>query len=346
MARFDEKTLKQHIKSADFLPIYLFYGDEGYLKKHYTDLLISKCVSAEFESFNFSRFEGKNLSINDVLEQASIIPMMSSKRCLLIDDCKLESFNESEIAAMESYLQSGCDSSVIIFLQSNADFAPQKSMKIIGLIEKYGGVCVLNKRSGNDLIKPLITSASKQGCSLSTQTANYLVSVVGNDFNVLINELNKICNFVRQGEITRRHIDEIAVKTDDVKVYYLTKALLQKDFDKAYNVLHSLLRQKIEPGFILGVLIGAYVDMYRAKISLYCGEKAECLGEVYGYKNTVFRLTNAGKDASRIEISTLRKCLEALNESDMKLKNSSENPVIVLEQLMVKLFLIANGEKV
>lgn len=346
MAQLDEKSLKKHIKTAEFLPVYLFYGDEDYLKKVYIDTIVSKCVAPAFESLNFVRLEGKNTLLNDVIEQASIIPMMSEKRCIVIEDYKLDSLLDKEISAFQSYLESGYDTCVIIFLQKNPEFTPKKNMQIINLIDKFGAVCTLKKRSGSDLIKPLIKSAEKQGCILSTQIATYLVNVVGDDFNVLINELNKVCNFAHQGEITRQHIDAVAVKTDDAKIYYLTNALMQKDFDKAYKVLHTLLRQKIEPGYILGTLISAYVDMYRAKISLYCGERADSLSVDYAYNKTAFRLVNAGKDASRIEIPTIRKCLDVLSEADMKLKSGSDDQVILLEQLMVKLFLVQNGEKV
>lgn len=346
MAHFDEKTLRQHIKSAEYLPVYLFYGDEDYLKKNFVDLLVSKCVNPAFESLNFSRYEGKNILFTDILEQASVMPMMSDKRCIVVEDYKLENMNDSEISEFENYLSSSCDTAIIIFLQSSAEYKPKKSVVAIGLIEKHGGICALNKRKGNDLIKPLVSAANKFDCVLTTQMANYLVSVVGDDFNVLINELQKICSFAHGGEITRHHIDEIATKSDEVQMYYLTKALLQKDFDKAYKVLHILLKQKVEPNYILGILIGTYVDMYRAKISLYCGEKAEALAEDYGYKIPAYRLINAGKDSSRIEISTLRKCLDVLFESDMKLKSGSDSQALILEQLMVKLFLIANGEKV
>ena len=166
------------------------------------------------------------------------------------------------------------------------------------------------------------------------------------DFNMLINEINKLCNYVGEGEITRTHIDEIAVKTDDAKIYALTKALMNKNFDEAYKTLHSLFRQKTEPEYILGVIISSYVDMYRAKVSLSCGYKADALSGDFGYRNRAFALTNAGRDSSRIDISVIRKCLEELSKADRQLKMGSSMPALVLEQLMVKLFLITNGEKV
>lgn len=346
MAEFDEKGLKAHIKDGDFLPVYLICGDEDYLKKFYCDAIVSKNVSPEFESFNYEKFQGKNLDLESVFEASAIMPMMSDKRCLVVEDFKLEGISERDYSLLKAYAEDAPETSIVIFLQKKADFSLAKAKKAADLIKKVGAVCVLNKRTGNDLLKPLISSAAKQKCVLSTEMARYLVFVSGDNFNVLINELNKVCSFTGEGEITKNHIDAVAVKTDDAKIYALTKALFVKNFDLAYEVLHSLLRQKIEPEYILGTIISSYVDLYRAKVSVVSGERADSLSGDFGYRNTAFRLTNADRDSRKTDIATIRKCLEELSKADTSLKYGSGDPIIVLEQLMVKLFLISNGEKV
>lgn len=346
MAQLDEKALKAHIKSGEFSSLYLICGNEDYLKKLYTDTIAAKNVDSTFESFNLQKFDGKNLDLGDVFEQASIMPMMSDKRCIIVEDYKLEGAPERDISLLASFAESESDTAIVIFHQKNPDFSLTKAKKAADIISKYGTVSVLNKRTGNDLIKPLISSAAKSSCTLTPQMANYLVSIVGDDFNVLINELQKVCNFAGTGEITKAQIDAVAVKTDEAKIYDLTKALIQKDFDRAYKVLHTLLKSKIQPEYIMGTIVSTYVDMYRGKVSLSCGERADALAAPFEYRNTAFRLTNGARDASRLDLPTIRKCLDVLSEADMKLKMSSDDSTIVLEQLMVRLFLVTNGERV
>lgn len=346
MAEFDEKQLKAHIKSGDFLPVYLFCGNEAYLKKYYSDTLAEKAVSKDFFDFNLQTFDGKGIDIQEIIDAAIMMPLMSDRRAVVVRDLKLEAMNDSDFTLLKDYLENPSESTVLIFLQTADDFSLLKAKKIADIIKKQGAVCQLNKRSGNDLIKPLISSASKQGCVLTADGAHYLVSVVGDDFNVLINELSKVCHYAAGGEITKKHIDEVAVKTDETRIYDLTKFLLMKNFDKAYEVLGILLRQKTQPEFILGTIVGAYVDMYRAKVSLACGKGAEELSEAYGYGKTAFRLKNGARDSSRIDIDTLRKCIDVLAQADIKLKSGRDNPAVILEQLMVRLFLVSNGDKV
>ncbi len=345
MAEFGEKEFKAHIRAGEFLPVYVVYGDEDYLKKSYADLLCEKAVDKDFFDFNYQAFDGKNLDFRDVFDAAIMLPLMSERRCVFVRDAKIEGMNDADFALFSDYIKNPSESTVLVFLQANSDFAPEKAKKVLELVRKHGAVCVLNKRQGNDLIKPLISSAAKQSCVLSPQAANYLVSVVGDDYNTLINEVNKLCSFVGEGEITKEHIDDLAVKCDAAKIYDLTKFLLQKNFDKAYNVLNILLKQRVEPEYILGSIVSTYVDMYRAKVSLTCGKTAEELGDAYGYGRLVFKLKNGAKDASRLDISVLRKCLDELAAADKKLKNGRDNASTVLEQLMVRLFIVSGGEK-
>ena len=123
MAEFDEKSLKAHIKGGDFLPVYLIYGDEDYLKKNYVDMIVSKNVEPSLESFNFEKYDGKGLDLDSVFQAAAIMPMMSDKRCLVIEDFKLAGIGEENFRLMESFFADPPEASIIIFYLKKADFS-------------------------------------------------------------------------------------------------------------------------------------------------------------------------------------------------------------------------------
>ncbi len=345
MAEFNEKELNAHIRKGDFLPAYLITGDEDYLKRLYCDKLISAVVGDDLSGFNLDRFDSKNGEIVKILDACELMPMMNDRRCVIAEDIKLESISDGDFELLNGYFLNPPDFTVLIFYQSG-DIQSTKTKKMLDLFKRFGAVCVINKRKGKELTKSLTAAASKQNCVLSESVANYFVSVCGDDYNTLINELSKLCHYAGEGEITKKHIDEVAVKTDDAKVYYLTKALLSKDFNRAYEILASLLRQKTEPEYILGTIISTYVDIYRARISVACSQGAEALAADFGYRNNAFRLSNAVRDSRGMSIEAVRKCLDELYSADRKLKFSRDSATVIFEQLMVRLFLIANGEKV
>ena len=86
--------------------------------------------------------------------------------------------------------------------------------------------------------------------------------------------------------------------------------------------------------------------MYRAKVALSNGANPADLKNFYNYKGREFVISNAVRDSKRLDLSQIRKCLEALSEADMKLKTGRDSSALTIEQIMVKLLLISNGEKV
>ena len=77
----------------------------------------------------------------------------------------------------------------------------------------------------------------------------------------------------------------------------------------------------------------AFVDMYRAKVAVSSGEKANFAASCYNYRGREFRLRNASYDSRNISIKTLRKNLD----SDRKLKIRVTDEKIILEKLLVEL---------
>lgn len=91
--------------------------------------------------------------------------------------------------------------------------------------------------------------------------------------NLLLGELEKLCNYKQSGEIQKADIEAVATKSLEANVFDLSKALVAANCARALMLLQKLLSEKERPEMILGTLISAYVDMYRVKLALVAGEK-------------------------------------------------------------------------
>ena len=52
MAMIDEEALKKQIRENSFSRLYLFYGEESYLKQQYVSRIIDKTTQESFRTFN------------------------------------------------------------------------------------------------------------------------------------------------------------------------------------------------------------------------------------------------------------------------------------------------------
>lgn len=349
MPEIFENDIKLHIKSGNFSNLYFIYGNEPYLKNFYAGKIIEKSVKKDFSAFNLHFFDGDNLLLNDVAACCESLPMMDEHACIVVKDYRFDKASEEDKKQIEEIISDIPESNILIFWMQNTEFDAKRNdkwKKTVTMMNKYGSVLLLDKKTRSALVKLLLSGADKRGCTLSSQNAEYLINLVGDDMNNLLNELEKLCFYADKKEITKQQIEALAVRSVSARVFDLATDIIQGRNEKAFETLKTLISQKEEPININSQLINAYVDIYRAKVFTQAGERADAVVKYYNYQNKTFRLTNSARDASKISISSIRVCLDVLSSADIKLKSSSVNKALVLEETIVKLILAANGEKV
>ena len=345
MARFNEDALKKQIKAGEFSRIYLIYGNEGYLKQHYSNMICNKTVDKDFADFNLKKLDGKDTSLNEIYDCISSFPMMSEYTCTLVKDYPLNTFIgdrgkvDSEFEAVISDIP---ESSVLVFWMDTieVDEKNTKWAKVIKIIDSIGICAKIDKRTRPALEKLLISSAQKKGCTLSRECANYIITLVGEDMSTLQNELRKVCAYVGEGEITRSDVDKTVIVSVEAKIFQLSRQVCRGESDAAYENLQNLFKLREEPVVILSTLSKAFVDMYRVKAAKEAGVSYSKLADVFPgnvYKTKMFTLDNAANDGNRFTMTQLKDALNILSDADRRLKSTGENGRIVLEEVILRL---------
>lgn len=343
MALIREEDLKKQIKDGQMNNCYLFFGDEEYLKQFYIKKICSKFVVPGSETFSLRKFDGKDNTFDDVFEASQSMPFMSDYCVVIAHDFPLDSLNSEQKEQLTIFLDKQPDTSITIFWMDSIDLSPKNSKHkwAIDNFSKKAAAVDFQKYTRSGLCKTVIGYAAKQGCTMSNVTANYLIDISGDSLNVLFNETQKAASFAGQGnEITKSHIDEIAVRSLEAKVYDLSKFILNGNPRNALELLHTLMQNKAEPIDVFAVILMSFVDIYRAKTALSGGENANYPAKFFDYKNKEFRLTNGAKFAANLSDSQVRECFDCFSESDRLLKSTAQSGEMILERLIVKLSLI------
>lgn len=344
MAVLDEKSLSKCIRENEFASLYLFYGEESYLKQQYVSRIIEKTTQESLRAFNLHILDGKNTTLDEIAECSQAMPMMGSYTVTVVTDMELNKLDTTKNGKLMQLISDVPDTTILIFKQETVSVneKDRKWSEIIKAFDKFGSAVCLMKKTGAELVKMLVGGAKKRGCTLSNDNARYLISISGDDLNVLLNELEKACLFAPEREITKKDIDAVCVKSLDATVFMLTKFLISGNFDKAYETLDTLFFLKTEPTLIMGAMISAYVDMYRAKVGVTNGSDSTAAAKAFNYRGREFRLSNAARDSSKLSIVQLRNALEILADADEKLKTNYEESKVrlTIEEAMVRLRLI------
>lgn len=347
MAGITENELKAQLKASEFSNLYFLYGEEKYLIKHYTKLLLKKIVPPDFADFNLHTYDGKSLNYDELYGAVEALPMFSGYSCIHISDLPADSLNADAAEKLTAIISDIPDTTVILIslptLEVNMKSA--KGKKMLSLFEKYGSSVCFSHSGVQQLVKLIEKGGRERGCVFGYSEANYLISLVGDDMTVILNELEKVCAYRREGTVTKADIDAVVVKNVQARAFDLAKALTAGNCDAAMSILDTLFYMREEPVSILGAIITPYVDMYRAKVYSTGGLRAEDGAKDFNYRNKEFRLTNGQRSASKYSFKQLRDFLDVLDEGDRLLKSSSVDGRIILEQTITRLLLISNGEK-
>ncbi len=345
MPKLTENNLKKDIKSKNMGNLYFLNGEEKYLISFYRDKIISCVVKDTENSFNFQKFSSDNAEASAIIESVEAFPLMSAKKCVLVEDMDLDCLSDSDFKDLIKLISDVPEYCTLIFSMSTISLKKSsKVKKFISQCEKYGNVIEFEKRGDLALERQLVSWAEKSNLVLSGINASKIIRNCGNDLQTLKNEMEKLCAYVLEGEITEQDIDRIITKNLETTVFVLSNALANGDYAKAYTQLDILMYQKEEPIAILAVLSGVYIDMYRAKVFMANGKDIMKLKDYFDYKGKEFRIKNAVKNSRRLSINMLRDCIDLLLEADLKLKSSKTDKRTILEVLIAKLSMLYKKE--
>ena len=346
MPAITEKELIEDIKKADFKSVYLIYGNEDYLKKYYSSAIIKKAVT-DFEDLNLHRFDS-SVKVDDIIAAADAIPMMSDYSCVSVCDYNFASADETEVEKLVDLISDMPEGCVLLLRLEQLSITPSKSAKakkVFDAVKKYGALVELNLREEADLVRMVTKRTASRSVNLQPTGARYLIRVCGSDMTNLFSEVDKLCDFVgKDGIITEKEIDALAVKTPDEKAYKLINAVCARDVERVYTMLADLAAQCVDSIAIIAALSSAYVDMYRAKVAESEGKNAESIGADFGYGKNAFKLKYASQNARKMSVFTLRKALNILRETDIALKSTQLDPRLLVDKTVMQLIQLA-GER-
>ena len=346
MAKLNEQDFKRSLTSEHFSSVYLIYGEEKYLVKHYTTRLCEKVTGKKPSDFDYVKLSA-GTDCQEIMAACEQFPLFSRYKCVVVSDYRFDDLSDSDSKQLLSFCEDISPSTVLIFTMPTLSVDTKKSndkkstklQKFITALQKCGTVLELPKRDDIALERQLISWAEKNGCSLSMLHAAKIISLSGTDMTTLHHEMAKLCAYANGQEITEDMIRLLIVKNTEVRIFDLSDQIMANNYQGAYKQLYNLFEQNEKPEIILSVLSSVFIDMYRAKVAAESGQSLETLANDLKYGRRSFLLKNASTRASRYSTETLRRMLQVILEADIKLKSKPSDKRILLETLLAKLLI-------
>ncbi len=342
-----EKTLKSSLESGALYPIYIIYGNDGFLKKQAVDRIIKSSVG-EDDGLNLLKFDS-NADLQELYDELNGFPVMADKKCVILTDFDIDGVGKDEFERLLSLASDKYETSVFV-VYFNSVVPEQKKgdrlRRLCDTAEKSGGVSAeINHRTREELARQLSAAAKKQNSVISVANALYLVDTCSTEISVLLNELCKLSAAADGKEITRDMIDRIAVKSVEASVYDLSAKIIRGDSASAMSLLDNLFFMRLPSELIIFNISSAFVDMFRVAAAREKGMRPEEIAADFKMKGREFVLRRAAENLRNYDYKKLERSFDALLDADRKIKGYSSDERQILEQLIVRLiYIMKTGE--
>jgi DNA polymerase-3 subunit delta len=219
-------------------------GSNYYLIKRRLDEIVDK-FTAEYGELALERLDAEEAEPAAVLEAVQSLPFLASRKLVVVRNL---SANKAAAEQIEQIIDSAGDGTDIVFYEPSPDkrTAVYKVLKSKTQLEEY------NELDTHGLAKWLAAEAEKLGGKISQSDASYLVERVGNNQELLANELDKLLTY--EPDISRTNIDLLTVKNPQSKVFDLLDAMFSGQKKRALELYDEQRAQKVEPQAIMAMM--------------------------------------------------------------------------------------------
>ena len=226
------EELQENIQRGNFLPVYLFQGEEAYYIDRLTDLLIEKALDDSERDFNQYIFYGIDSNPGTIINTCKRFPMMSERQLVVVKEAQ----ELKNIDDLVYYVKQPLPSTILAINFKHGKIDGRKKLPVE--IAKTGIVFESKKLYENQIPGFITTYLRNRKVKIDLKSAQMLTDYLGNDLSKLTNELGKLILILpeKNPTITSELIEQNIGISKDYDNFELQKALANKDVLKANRI--------------------------------------------------------------------------------------------------------------
>lgn len=297
------KTLKARLNSEGLKNCYLMAGEdyELYLRGY---SMIMKKVGLTMEDFNLVKFDDDNFSMKVVLDSCEVMPMGDQYRVVLLKN--IQKVSEGDKKMLTEYLNSPVPSTILIIFDMYDKFISLKNELTFVDCKRFDAQTCLSV---------IANEFSKKNKQISAEAANALYEYCNGYLTRIVSEIDKLAYYdLDEHLVTKKLVDSLVTKDEEVVVFELTQALGARNGDKALKLLEAL---KKEPG-VLGLITNHFRRLFFISIS---DMKDSELASLLGVKE--FAISKQRAQTKNFSKMQLKKIYTLLEKVDYMIKSGA-----------------------
>ncbi len=329
-------ALVEALKSGSPANLYIFYGEERYLLEHYLEQLRSAILTDGFEEFNYRRFDGKSLTIDELSYAVDSLPVFAERTFIEVHDFDIFKCTEEDKNTLISIFSDIPDYVCLVLVYNTIEYKPDGRIKLNAELKKLFSIVEFRIQEQSRIIKWIKVHFQRLGKEINDKDAEYLTFVTGGLMTTLSGEIEKVAAYSRGNDITRADIDAVVTPVLDAVIYKLTDSITARDFDQSAKILDDLFRMREVPHKIIYSISLKLRQLLAAKL---------CLADKLGVKDLMrianikyeFQARNLLGSARGVSLEWCRNALRRCSDTALQLNSSRASGEELLTELIVSI---------
>ena len=280
--------------------------------------------------------QGKEANPRVISEAVDCLPMMSERTMVLVTDYDLfkasESHREELVALFSDLPEYVC----LVFVYDLIEYKADARTKLAQALKAHGLVVPFPHQNQGDLVDWICRRFRALDRDIDSEQARYLIFLCGDLMNTLSGEISKIAAYSKHSRITRQDIDAVAVPLLDARVFQMTDAVLNRNFDRAARVLGDLLTLQEPPIKIHAILGGQLRQLYTARLAFEARKNSQYLIDLWSMR-TSYSADKLMQAAPRFDPKWCRWAITRAAEVDFQMKSSGADQTELLTNFLLEL---------
>lgn len=332
-------AFEKHLEGASpkhFSDVYLLMSTDGFHRKQGVEKLSKAFSNGQKSSqFNHQVFDAERHSIGAIAQEFDTLGFFSAKRLIVIHN--VDAFDKSASAVLEKYLDSPSPAICLALTSKGLHRASSlyKKLEKIGVVVDVAEEKPWEKEKS--VVAWLAAEAKAHNKNMSLKAAELMVKRMGTDQTLLQNELHKLlCYIGEKPAVEPADVATICSCAPMENIWQLGEAIFGRDTPTSIRMGRSQLASDTPLIPLLRQIRSQFQTEFQVSTLLRRGATAADITQEFPYMRGTI-LDRHIKQAQSYGVDRFKEGILNIDKAEMEAKNSSLDPELILDILMVKL---------
>jgi len=312
--------------------MYLIYGsDYELVNREINNIITNNC------SCDIIKHDLTEIKLSDVIYDASSTSLWQEKKIIICYNplflVKELSKDINQIEEFASFVKNRSDENIIIFVL-NSDLVDSKS-KILKAIKEKGSVIKTSNPKKNDLNNMVADIFKGKNIKINYKAIDYLIARVGEDYSILVREIEKMLLYKEFVSIKESDIDLLTIRKKEDNIFEFINCLVKRDYDNLFRLYEDLLSIEEEQTKLIVMIYNQLKLIYKIKTLLSYGKSNAEIAISCGIREE--RVFMVNKTSLSLEKTLIKPILNKLSELDIDIKKGNIDKNIGFEVFLLGL---------